>query len=308
MDALDFTETPIESFTHETTYCASEEQHTANVQAAVALGLPSLDRGALQSGPLAVVCSGPSLAQTRRDLRHFDYILTCSGAHDYLLRYGIVPTWHMEGDPRPHKALFVKHPHKRVQYLLASACHPKVFAALKGYDVKIWHVLRHGSDLVSLGKYPKGHWVLTGGTNVGQRAMVMGRILGFTDIHVFGMDCSAGESFHTGDHPNNPPQQDWIPVRVGEMTYYSTPLFVSYAKQFFHEVLQLPDVHVTLHGDGLLQALAKQKLTDPIQAEAWLAARENVVDTTIAVMEFPTPMADVVDCLEKSLDNLAPEA
>lgn len=284
-EALDFTHVPIEQYGHEAGYAATMEEHDANVAAAVALGYPSLEQGELTKEPLAVVCSGPSLEQTRRDIRHFKKILTCSGAHEYLLRYGIIPTWHMEGDPRPHKAVFTKQPHKRVQYLLASSCHPKVYASLKGYDIRIWHSLRHGSDLLSTGKYPKGHWVLTGGSNVGMRAMVMGRLLGHTNIHLFGMDCSAGQEFHTGYHPNNPPRETWIPVKVGDKVFMSTPLFVAYARQFFHEALQLPDVEFTFHGEGLLQALVELRLSDPVQVAAWLTERNDVEKTVIAVRE-----------------------
>ena len=283
---LDLTRTPIEAYSHEAKYAATPEEHEANVKAALALGYPSLDKGEPQSDPIAVVCSGPSLKTSYREIKHFDRILSCSGAHEFLIDHGMVPTWHMEGDPRAHKKVFVKRPHRRVQYLLSSSCHPAVFAALKGYQIKVWHVLRQGTDLLKTGIYPPGQWVLTGGTNVGMRAMVMARILGYTNVHIFGMDCSAGpERFHTGYHPNEPPKEVWQPVQVEDQVYYSTPLFISYAKQFFHECLQLPDVHMTLHGDGLLQALTRVKLSDPEQLQAWLAERENVVDTTIAVVE-----------------------
>ena len=282
---LDLTSQPIENYRCEIKYAATPEEHAANVRAAVALGLPSLQRGELHSEPVAVVCSGPSLQHSLREIKRFDRILTCSGAHQFLLDHGVVPTWHMEGDPRAHKAVFVKRPHRRVQYLIASSCHPRVFQMLRGYDVKVWHVLQSAEHLISLGHYPAGDWVLTGGTNVGMRAMVMARILGFTDLHVFGMDCSAEESFHTGDHPNEPAKAKYLTVQVGERRFQTTPLFLSYAKQFFHECLQLPDCHIQLYGDGLLQALAQQKLSDPVQLQAWLDQRANVVDTTIAVVE-----------------------
>lgn len=286
-DLLDLTTLPIESVQAKVKYAATPEEHNRNVQAAIALKLPSLARGAPQPDPIAVVCSGPSLKRTYREIRHFDKILTCSGAHQFLLDHGIVPTWHMEGDPRAHKAVFVKHPHRRVQYLIASSCHPKMFEALKGYSVSIWHVLMNAEHLLTTGHYPPGDWVLTGGTNVGMRALVMARILGYTTIHVFGMDCSAEESFHTGPHPNEPPKDRYRIVRVGDRDFQTTTLFLSYAKQFFHEMLQLPDVDVHLHGDGLLQALAQAKLSDPVQLQTWLGQRANVEATTIAVVERP---------------------
>ena len=283
--SLDFTTRPIEDFQAKVKYVATKEEHSANVEANVALGYPSLEKGELKTDPLALVCYGPSLKHTRRDIRHFKYVLSCSGAHQFLIDHGIVPTWHMEGDPRAHKAKFIRHPHRRTQYLLAASCHPAVFQAVKGYDVRIWHTLRNAEDLVGQDHYPVGHWALTGGTNIGMRALVMGRLLGFTDIHIFGMDCSAEGKMHAGDHPNEVPEEKYRTVRVGDREFQSTTTFLSYAKGFFHEILQLPDVHATLHGDGLLQALIKQKLEDPEQLQKWLEERENVVATTVAVVQ-----------------------
>ena len=285
MDVLDLTEMPIEQFEAKIKYAATPEEHAANVKAAVALGLPSLVRGPITSEPIAVVCYGPSLKQTRREIRYFNKILTCSGAHDYLIRYGIVPTWHMEGDPRKHKAVFVKHPHKRVTYLISSACHPAMFEALKGQKVLVWHVLKSDLDLLETGHYPKGQWVLTGGTNVGMRAMVMARLLGYTNIHVFGMDCSAGSTMHVDDHPNEVPEEKYRTVVVDGEEFRTTTLFLSYAKNFFHEVLQLADCEVKLHGHGLLQALVKKKTSDPLQLTDWMEQRANIAETVIAVVE-----------------------
>ena len=286
-DLLDLTSRPVESVETKVKYAATPEEHQANVQAAVALGYPSLARGEITTEPVAIACSGPSLRRTMRELKQFDKILTCSGAHRYLLEHGIVPTWHMEGDPRAHKAVFVKRPHRRVQYLIASSCHPKMFEMLKGYNVKIWHTLQNADHLRSLDHYPPGHWVLTGGTNVGMRALVVARVMGYTNLHVFGMDCSAEGSFHTGDHPNEPDKAKYRTIRIGDRDFQTTTLFLSYAKQFFHEMLQLPDVQVKLYGDGLLQALVQVKLSDPVQLQDWLDKRANVVDTTIAVVQRP---------------------
>ena len=293
MDAhYDLTSMAIENLDIKSKYAATPEEHLANVQAAIALGLPSLQKGDLTNEPIAVVCSGPSLKATRREIRYFNKILTCSGAHEYLLRFGIVPTWHMEGDPRKHKAVFVKHPHKRVQYLIASSCHPQMFENLKGYDVRVWHSLMKAEHLLTMDHYPSGDWVLTGGTNVGMRALVVARLLGFTNVHVFGMDCSAGDSFHTGDHPNEPPKNKYETVKVGDREFQTTKLFLCYAKQFFHEIIQLPDVHFTMHGDGLLQALTALKMSDPVQLKDFMEKRENVVETTIAVVQRPKPAED----------------
>src|SRR6266446_2438816 len=50
--------------------------------------------------PIAIVCFGPSLNDTWEKIRDFKYIMTCSGAHKFLIDRGIIPTWHAEVDPR----------------------------------------------------------------------------------------------------------------------------------------------------------------------------------------------------------------
>ena len=53
---------------------------------------------------VAVVGFGPSLVRTWERLREFEYIWTTSGAHDFLVKRGIVPKWHTDVNWRPHKA------------------------------------------------------------------------------------------------------------------------------------------------------------------------------------------------------------
>lgn len=249
-----------------TKYCVDSSTHDAHVRHACSLGLPPVPVAKpdeRRDHPIAIVCSGPSLKDTWQDVKSFKTILTCSGAHDYLINHGIVPTYHMETDPRPHKAVFTRVPREDVKYLIASNCHPDVFRNLNGKQVFLWHV----SD-PNLHKFPRGHWCLTGGCNVGLRAMVMARLLGFHDVHIFGMDCSAEKrKFHVNYHPNEPKPKGHRIVKVGKRRFYSSDVFIECARQFFKETMLLSDVQTTLHGDGLLQALAIKKMADPKEIE-----------------------------------------
>ena len=53
---------------------------------------------------IAVVCFGPSLRETWEQVKDFEYVISCSGSHKFLLEHGITPTWHVEVDPRDHMA------------------------------------------------------------------------------------------------------------------------------------------------------------------------------------------------------------
>lgn len=272
-EVLDLSVEEIDEVKIDTKYCVEQGVHDLHVRKALAAGyppIPAVKQDHCNAEPIALVCSGPSLKATWEEVRGFKVILTCSGAHDFMIERGIVPTYHMETDPRAHKAVFTKQPKQGVTYLIASNCHPDVFANLTGHDVRLWHVLSR-EDLTA---YPRGHWLLTGGCNVGLRAMVMARLLGYRDIHIFGMDCSSdGAAFHASAHPNEPKEKSHRRVKVKEREFQTSGVFLECARQFFKETQLMHDSKFTLHGDGLLQALATQKFSDPKQ----LAKRDEEI-------------------------------
>lgn len=273
----DLSKVPVESLKIETHYCISEEQRLEHVRLAVVRGLPTIEpydvEGIKTRGePIAIACYGPSLRDTIEEIRKFRHVMSMSGSHDVLLEHGIRPTWHVECDPRPHKLAFYQRPRRGIEYLISSCCHPMLFDRLAAFDVRVWHL--YGNELVAElpAVYPRGEFVLTGGGNVGLRCLVLARFFGFTDLQVFGMDNSfpdAEGGTHAGEHPNQPKRR--TRVRCGEPPnerfYWTTETMVDYAQKFFHEMGKLVDCHATLHGVGLLQNMAYNKLTGPITAE-----------------------------------------
>jgi uncharacterized Rossmann fold enzyme/SAM-dependent methyltransferase len=208
-----------------------------------------------RADPIAVVCFGPSLNDTWEQIRNFKYIITCSGAHKFLVERGIIPTFHCDVDPRPHKVKLIGQPHKDVEYLIASACHPKMWDHLTGYNVKLWHVFDSAEEGLRI--LPPGEWALMGGSSVGLRALSIARFLGFTDLHIFGMDGDIGKSgMHADKHPNQPPGYSLV-VYDG-VEYKTTPSLLECARQTFKELDQMPDVSVVFYGEGLVQAMAKK--------------------------------------------------
>lgn len=204
---------------------------------------------------IAIVGFGPSLAEMWEKVRDFKYVISCSGSHKFLVDHGIVPTWHVEVDPRPHKVKLMGQPQKETEYLIASTCHPEVFDHLKNYNVRLWHVFDNDAEAQRV--LPPGEWALTGGCDVGLRAMTIARFFGFTNLHIFGKDgCEGRTGKHAAEHPNQAPPQ-CCSVEYEGQTYYTTPSFLEAAKQTFHELDMMPDVKATFYGDGLVQAMAK---------------------------------------------------
>lgn len=207
--------------------------------------------------PVAVVGFGPSLADTIEEIRGYKHIISCSGAHRFLLERGIKPTWHVEVDPRPHKVGLMGPPCPETTYLISSTCHPAVFDHLEGQKVVLWHVYDSTEDGKRL--LPRGEWAITGGSDVGMRSITIAAFLGFRDMHVFGVDgCARGAARHAGPHPNTP--KEYNRVVHGGKEYLTTPAMLEAAKQVFHEVAQLNGSRFTFHGEGLVQALALERL------------------------------------------------
>jgi len=218
--------------------------------------------------PVAIVCYGPSLQDTWEKIRDFKRIISMSGSGKFLIERGIIPTWHTAVDPCEATVQLIGTPHKDVEYLISSTCHQKVFDHLKGMNVKLWHVFDPGEDSYQV--IPRGEWAFTGGQNVGLRSMAIARCLGFTDLHIFGMDGSdhATRGKHAGAHPEQ--AKDRIPVEYPEGSgklWYTTVAFLECAKQTWHELDQLPDVKAVFYGEGLVQEMAKHYVPKPVAME-----------------------------------------
>lgn len=243
-------------------------------------------RGRIQPGeahdePIAVVGFGPSLRDTWEQLREFKYLISCSGSHKFLIDRGIVPTWHVEVDPRAHKIQLLGDPHHAVTYLPSSTSHPDYLEHLyKGLGAEIfekqvllWHVFDSSEEGTRL--LPRGEWCITGGCDVGLRSIGIAGFLGFKDVHIFGLDGSARETRHADTHPHTPKKYD-ICV-YNDVEYKTTPGMLEAARQVWHELDEMPSLKTTFYGEGLIQAMAKDHVRKPAKGAH---AMSNVVGIT----------------------------
>lgn len=214
---------------------------------------------------IALVCFGPSLNKSWENIKNFKHIMSCSGSHKFLVDRDIIPSYHVEVDPRAHKIeLIGEKISKDTTFLMASCVSPAVFDHLEkhGANIVLWHTYsgekKENLPLV----YPRGEWVSTGGANVGLRALVLCRMLGFRKIHMFGMDGSwpTESSSHAAYHPNQ--QKKHILAEFDGKEYQTTTAFLECARGTLHELEQLPDVDVTFYGSGLIQDMVKKNLPD----------------------------------------------
>lgn len=260
-------------------YCIPNWLRDEQIRSACARPLPRIEQVAeKREGPVAVVCFGPSLNDTWEKLRDFQYIISCSGSHKFLLERGIIPTWHVEVDPRSHKVELLGPPHPAVEYLVASTCNPKYFDHLAGFNVKLWHVfdsLDEGFRVL-----PRGEWLITGGPNVGLRAMVLASFLGFRDLHIFGMDgCLRGKS-HAAHHPHEIAEEKGSTCEYGGVTYRTTPSLLESARQTVRELDMMPDVNSTFYGEGLVQAMVRDRKPAPNKDSVMAFNKPELISAT----------------------------
>src|SRR5262245_46186043 len=201
-----------------------------------------------REGSVAVVGFGPSLNDAWEEIKDFSIIFSRSGSHRFLIDRGIVPTYHVEVDPRPHKVTLLGEPHKDVIYLPASTCSPKYFDHIDGHNVKLWHVFDSCEE--GLRVLPHGEWALTGGCDVGLRCMTIARFFGYTDLHIFGMDGSSpvNDQRHASEHPLGAKSKPEQQVECNGRSFYTTTGMLAAAQGMWHELNMMPDVKATFYG------------------------------------------------------------
>lgn len=246
----------------------------------------TIDKRVRLSGPHArraiVACYGPSLrdyvtrlSDEMAECNGQADIISVSGAHDFLLSHGIVPTYHIECDPRAHKADNIKAAHPDVQYLLGSCVNPVVFDKLCGADIALWHVgtPEHSHRFAKeLGENPK--LIIPGGGSVGLRSIPLLYCMGYRDFSIYGMDCSFaddGQMQWAGQHAGK--RQEVMTVNVGGRLFASSPQLISYATDFIESIQKVSDCEFRVYGDGLLARMcAFYSERDRLQATAADAA------------------------------------
>lgn len=242
----------------------SDEERHDQMQTAVDLRLPFLEKATKpRKDAVCIVGYGPSLLQTWPKVKLFQKffrrpVITVSGAHDFLISRGVIPDYHVEIDPRPHKPKMLTQPQETTKYLMASVCHPDFWDVLRGHDVHLWHMVNDQQtvDWVAA-HHPAGMACLIGGgSTAGQRAMNVGRALGFSEFHVFGVDLSFEGPRHADTHTGEP-QLETVANVLGNR-FRTTPQLLQAAREMEEFLKNTTDMKATFYGTGLMQEVAKR--------------------------------------------------
>lgn len=220
----------------------------------------------IKRGLISICGFGPSLADTWREIntQKHNHVMSTSGAHDFLISKGIIPKYHVESDAREHKIEFLRNSHPDVTYFINSHCHPKMFETLKHRKVIMWHGFTDddaANQIATLEEIEPGARLICGGTNVGMRAMVVARDLGYKRFELHGMDCSyRGEQQWAGEHFTAP--HNAVKIEVEGTVFDTSDLMLQSTDDFFNQLRMLHGCSFKIYGDGLLEARMQMFMRD----------------------------------------------
>lgn len=240
----------------------SKERATANLIENRKRGLPNFlglpEVGKRKNTPIAIVAGGPSLKSRLDQVRKFRVVMAAATVHDYLVERGIHPRYAVLFDPCLYADNdqakgsnidgYYDHLSDTCTYLIASHCEAAVLDKFTDVPVALWHPAGDVEDSVL-----NGEGAITGGCTAALRAAIMAILLGYWDIHFFGLDSSyLGDESHayTSDTPLHPRVQ----VKIdGDKEFDTNIAWVAQAQQFF-TLLQLHQnkFRATVHGEGLI--------------------------------------------------------
>lgn len=255
------------------------EKLFANVRASSARDLRWLDYAEAHDGHAAIVGGGPSAARFIDEIRlrqqHGQQVWALNGAAEWLLECGIVADAQIIVDARPETAALLAPglPH----HFIASQCDSSIFDRVSPETTTLWHSNAAGIEDVLQAEAERPVHLIGGGSTVGLSAMVVAQVLGFRQIHLYGYDSSyAADDVHHA-YPQAINDADLVvDVVAGEHRFRAAPWMVTQAQEFVSLATWLAEVGcvITVHGDGLLPAIAHDMVAHPRYSGAQLRAAE----------------------------------
>lgn len=267
------------------------EQRYAQMASAIARGLPRLERRLIDdSRTLCIAAYGPSLKDTWRELRH--PMISMSGATKFLVERGVIPDYHLDMDPRKHKAMTSLPAVEGVTYLIASVCAPEYFDALQEANAKIvlWHCVSSNweadRDWVARHDGGEKELVISTGSTIGLGAIQVGGVLGYRRFELHGMDGSfVGEDRHAGPHAGKkqPPTFTWD---AGKVTYRTSQIMANAVAETINTFRDYP-IFGVFYGHGLTQALIREENLPNACCADQFEKRARMMQTQVNIADAP---------------------
>lgn len=234
-------------------------------------GLPQVQPYQPNDQLAVLVCGGPSLAATEKDLVAAYWrggkVIAVNGAYQWCIERNIRPSAFVMLDAREFNARFVETPVDGCHYLLASQCHPAAFEKCRDRKVTIWHGMSAGELEVELldAYYFKNYHPVTLGTTVAMRAISLLRMLGFMRVEIFGLDsCWSGDSHHAYGQPENDNERRmsvWLRPKNRDdraQRFICSPWQAKQVEDFMQLVRERGNLfQLEVHGPGLIATMIR---------------------------------------------------
>lgn len=154
------------------------------------------------------------------------------------------PTYWAGCDPQPIMASFVENAPEETTYFVASKCHADVFDALRGKDIRLWHI---GDS------HPQG---VPTACSITLTAMSLFRMMGYRKFRTWGWDgCYLDGKDHAVGQPHN---RNDITVHVDDQTFHTTTTWACEAQDACNQ-LAYADYEVEVMGGGMIGAILKAR-------------------------------------------------
>lgn len=221
--------------------------------------------------PCVIVASGFSARGLLPKIREHHLaghdIIAVKGAHDWLIKNGIVPKAAVAIDPQRSRARCFRRRHPEVLYMLASQMHPDTWDWMRGYRVLIYNN-RLG---VSQERRPgwEREYLVEHASTTGISALILLAVMGRRNFELYGFDSSLPELSQYQrlwaklrgwpikvDGTRAPKRHNIFRAVVGQQMFWTTGELVQQVIDFQELLPQFNgEVKINAHGHGYLQAV-----------------------------------------------------
>ncbi len=229
----------------------TDKQIYDNLRYVYSRHLPKLPYFEAHDKVLAIVGSGPSLADTYEGIPPDCDVLALNGAYKFLQSKGRTAEFFAMLDARECNTTFIEKPDNDTCFFLAAQTHKAVVDKLEGQRVFIFHLCTP-SDKKVFGEVDVR---VGGGGTIGLTALALAMQLGYRKVILYGFDSSfkADES-HVLPQPQNADLRT-IDVWVQDRKYRTTHAMAAQTMDFFpfYDAIKktAPEFEIHLRGSGL---------------------------------------------------------
>ena len=264
------------------------EQRHKQMGDALREGLPRLQPVEIdETKSITIACYGPSLADTWQDIK--GPVITVSGALHYLTERGVKVDYHIDCDPRAHKAKHIDPPVDGVHYIMGTCCPPDTWRVLKGQKVTQVHFYMGPTTEEWIAVNDPGQFMVKPGSTVGMAAIHIAGMLGYRHFEIHGMDGSIRDGQrHAGPHYGH--SQGGITWDAGGVTYQTSQIMSNACAEIINTCKMFP-IFPVFHGTGLQQSLLAEETDMPNVALAGDHVKAEKVRNAKAVILGVIPKA-----------------